>query len=90
MITGVGLTVIVNVIGALVQLTPPFVYVAVTVNTELIGALPALVAINVGTPPTPMVGIAPIGTLVRVQLKTTPGTLLVKLIAGTLAPAQYV
>ena len=81
----------VKVIGALVQLTPAGpVNVAVTVNTELIGAKVVFVAIKVGTGPTPIVGIAPIGTFVRVQLKTTPGTLLVKLMAGTLAPAQYV
>lgn len=79
---------IVNVIGALVQVTPLLVYDAVAVNVELIGVLPVLVATYVGTLPVPVVGASPIAAAVRDQLNTTPGTLLVKTTDGTVEPAQ--
>ena len=58
---GVGFTVMLKLLGVPVQLTPPLVNVGVTVMVPLMGAVPLLVAVNVGNelpvplPPNPMV-----------------------------------
>ena len=87
-ITGVGFIVTVNVIGALVHVTPPLVTEAVAVKVDTSGVLPAFVAVYDGTLPVPAVGTSPIAAGVLVQLKVTPGTLLVKTTDGTVDPAQ--
>ena len=51
---GVGLTVIVNVIGVPVQLTPPLVYTGVTTIVAVTGALVALIAIKLAILPDPL------------------------------------
>ena len=80
----------VNWIGALVQVTPLLVYDAVAVKVDEIGPGPGFVAVNDGTLPIPDVGARPIAAGVLDQLNTTPGTLLVKTIDGTVDPSQYV
>jgi hypothetical protein len=54
---GIGFTVMVNVWAVPEQLTPPLVKVGVTVTVPLMGAVPALVAVNAGR--LPAVGPAP-------------------------------
>ena len=65
--TGVGLTVIVNVIGVPTQLTPPLVYVGVTVIAAVTGALVALVAVKLAILPVPLAA-KPIDGVLLVQL----------------------
>lgn len=89
---GTGFIVIVNWIGALVQVTPLLVKVATTLNVDVIGAVLVLVAVKEGTLPVPAVGANPIsgvGTVLD-QVKTAPVALLVKTMEGTTEPAQYV
>ena len=68
----IGFTVIVKIIGALTQLTPPPVKVAITVMVPRIGPLVALVAVNGSISPVPLAA-RPIAVLVFVQLYTSPG-----------------
>jgi len=59
----------------------------VTVIVAVIGAVPALVAVNEGTfpfPPAPN----PIDVLLFVHVNVVPGVELVKFVAGTMAPLQ--
>jgi len=67
----VGFTVMVKVIGGVVQVTPPNVMDAVTVIVPLIGPLVPLVAVKDGRLPVPDAP-RPIAVLVLVQLYTVP------------------
>lgn len=64
---GVGFTVIVNVTGAPVQLTPPLVYVGVTVMVAVTEVLPLLMAVKAAMFPAP-VALRPMLLLLLVQL----------------------
>ena len=64
---GVGFTVMVNVIGVPVQVTPALVNCGVTVIVATSGALVALVALNAAMSPVPA-GASPIAVLLLVQL----------------------
>ncbi len=81
---GIGFTVIVNVIGAPGQLTPP-VYTGVTVMVATWATLVALVATKLAILPVPDAA-SPIDVLLFVQLYTVPGTLPLKLMAAVLDP----
>ena len=81
----VGLTVIVNVIGAPVQ---PLA-VGVTVIVPLIAVTPALVVTKLGILPVPLAP-SPIAVLELVHAYVVPGVRLVKFTAAVLAPAQSV
>ena len=72
------------------QVTPLLVYDATTVNTLVTGALVALVVVNEGTFPLPLVAPKPMASAVRDQAKVAPGTLLVKTTDAAFAPTQYV
>jgi hypothetical protein len=63
---GIGFTVIVNVIGVPGQLTPPAVYVGVTVIVPEIGVVPVFVAVPLIGLPVPLAG-KPIAGLLFVQ-----------------------
>ena len=87
---GTGLIVMVNVIGALEHVTPLLVKVATTVNVEVSGVIPALVAVKEGTLPVPAKGARPIAWLVLDQEYVAPGIFPVNTTDGTVDPAQYV
>lgn len=92
--TGVGFTVMVNVMAVPVQLTPALVYVGVTVMVAVTGALVVFVAVKPGIFPTPLVA-NPIDELLFTQLNTTllpplPPFELVKFIAVVFAPLHNV
>jgi hypothetical protein len=70
---GVGLTVIVNVVEAPVQVTPLLVYVRVTVIVATTATKPEFVAVNDGISPVPLAP-KPILVLLFVQLYTVPAT----------------
>ena len=70
---GVGLTVIVNVIGAPVQVFPAFVYDGVTVIVAVTGALVAFVPVKLAILPVPL-GARPMDGVLFVQLYTVPAT----------------
>jgi hypothetical protein len=53
----------------------------------MMGVIPALVAVNEGTFPIPFAP-SPIAVLLLIQENVAPGTLLVNVVAGTMAPAQ--
>ena len=76
--------------GVPVQVTPLLIKVATTLKVEVSGVPPVLVAVNVGTGPLPELTPRPIASFVRDQEKLAPGTLLVNMMEGTEAPAQYV
>ncbi len=59
--------------------------VAVTVIVPDIAVLPGLAAVNTGVLPVPLAG-KPILGLLLVQVKVPPAGVVVKLLAGTLAP----
>ena len=82
---GTGLTVIVNVLGVPVQVTPALVKVGVTVMVATAAVEPVLVAINDGIFPVPLAA-SPIDVLLFVQLNTVPGTVPVKLTAAVGEP----
>ena len=84
---GIGFTVMVNVTGVPVQVTPPFVNVGVTVMLPVIGAPVVLVAIKLRLP-LPLAA-SPIAGLVLVQLYTVPVTAPVK-VTITVLPAHTV
>ena len=69
---GVGLTVIVNVVVAPVQVVPPLVKVGVTTIVPVIGAMPAFVDVK-DMLPVPLAP-KPMAVLLLVQLYTVPGT----------------
>lgn len=52
--------------------------------------MPALVVVNDGTLPVPLVEPKPMASAVRDHVKIAPGVLLVKTTDGTVAPTQYV
>ena len=58
---------IVNWIGVPVHVTPLLVKLATTLNVEVSGVPPALVAVNEGTLPVPAVPGRPIASAVRLQ-----------------------
>ena len=64
---GVGLTVMVNVIGVPVQVTPALVYEGVTVTVATTGALVALVAVKLAMFPLPLAA-RPMDAVLFVQL----------------------
>ena len=64
---GVGLTVIVNVIGVPVHVTPPLVYEGVTVIVAVTGVVPVLVAVKLEILPEPLAA-RPIDGKLLVQL----------------------
>ena len=72
------------------HVTPLLVYVATTVKVATNGPLVLLIPVNGGMPPVPDTGPNPMLSPVLVQLNTAPGTLLIKKIGGTFAPAQNV
>ena len=82
---GVGFTVIVKVIGVPVQVTPPFVKLAVTVMVAVTGALVTLVAIKLAILPVPLAA-RPMDVVLFVQLNTVPLTGLVKFTAAVALP----
>ena len=86
---GVGLTVIVNVIGAPVQVTPPFVNVGVTVIVATCGVVPGFVAVKLAMLPVPLAA-RPMLVLLFVQLNVVPATAPAKVIAVVVAPLQSV
>ena len=87
--TGVGLTVIVNVIGVPVQVVPPLVYVGVTVIVAVTGFAVAFVATKLAILPVPDAA-RPMLVLLFVQLYTVPATAPVKVTAVVLAPLHNV
>lgn len=85
----VGLTVIVNVVLAPVQVIPPLVNVGVTVMVAVTGVLPALKAMNDGivlVPDAPR----PMLVLLLVQLYTVPATGPARVIAVVVLPLHTV
>ena len=74
--------------GVPVQVIPLLVKDATTLKVAVIGVTPAFVAVNPGIFPVPEFGPNPIGSLVRLQENTAPGTSLEKTIEGTEEPAQ--
>src|SRR5262245_13114909 len=86
---GVGLTVIVNVVEAPVQVAPALVYDGVTTIVAVTGAMPAFVATNDGIFPDPDAA-NPIEGVLFVQLNTVPGTEPLKLTAAVLVLLQTV
>ena len=82
---GVGFTVMVNVIGVPVQVTPLLVNVGVTVIVATTGAVPVLIAVKLGMFPVPAAA-RPILVLLFVQLYTVPAALPVKVTAAVGAP----
>ena len=86
---GVGFTVIVNVIGVPVQVTPLLVYVGVTVIVATTGAVPVLIAVKLAILPVP-VAASPILVLLFVQLYTVPAALPVKVTAAVGWPLHNV
>jgi hypothetical protein len=82
---GVGLTVIVNVIGVPVQVTPPLVKLGVTVTVATTGVVPGFVAVKLAMLPVPDAA-SPMLVLLFVQLYTVPAALPVKVIAAVGAP----
>ena len=74
---GVGFTVMVNVFGVPVQVTPPLLYTGVTVIVAVCKILVVLVAVKLAILPVP-VAANPTVVLVLVQLKTVPATVPVK------------
>ena len=72
------------------QVTPLLVKLATTLNVEVSGVAPALVAMKEGIFPIPEFVGRPIASFVRLQENMAPGTLLVNTIEGTVVPAQYV
>ena len=85
---GVGLTVIVNVIGVPVHVTPALVYVGVTVIVAVTGTLVRFTAMNDAILPVPVAASPMLGVLF-VQLYTVPGTKPVN-VAVTVLPAHTV
>ena len=77
----------VYVIGVPVQLTPPLVYVGVTVIVAVIGDKPALVAVNDGTFPAPLAA-RPMAVLLFAQLNVVPLTELLNTVIPADAPLQ--
>ena len=71
-------------------MTPLFVKLAVTLNTEVKTVVPGLTAVNEGTFPTPLKAARPMATFVLVQLYTmVPPVLgLVNTTDGTEEPTQ--
>jgi hypothetical protein len=65
-------------------------FVATTVNVEINGDEVILVAVKDGTLPKAETGIKPMSGIgaVRLHCIVAPGTLLEKIIAGTVAPTQ--
>ena len=82
--TGVGLTVMVNDTGRLIQ--PSCVFV--TWILETIGTFVAFVAMKAGRLPVPLAAARPIEVLELVQLKVPPAGELAKVITGADAPLQ--
>ena len=82
---GVGFTVIVNVVGVPVQVTPLLVYVGVTVIVATTGALVGLVAVKDAILPVPDAA-RPMLVLLLVQLYTVFAPLPVKITAAVGAP----
>jgi hypothetical protein len=80
---GAGLTVMVYVDEVPVQ---PLIE-GVTVMVAMMGVAPGLVAVNEGTFPFPLAP-SPIAVLLFVHENVAPGVVLVKLVAGTVAPLQ--
>lgn len=70
---GVGFTVMVKLVGVPLQLTPPLVYVDVTVIVAVIGTFVVFVAIKAGILPVPAPA-RPIAVLLFVQVNTVPAT----------------
>ena len=71
--TGVGLTAIVNVVGAPVHVTPPLLNVGVTTIVATTWPVVLLIAVKLAILPTP-VAAKPIDGVLLVQLYTVPGT----------------
>ena len=86
---GVGFTVIVNVIGAPLQLTPPNVALGVTVIVATTGAFVLLIAVKLAILPTPLAA-RPIVELLFVQLNTVPATVPLNVTAAVEAPLHTV
>ena len=75
-------------IGVPTQLTPPLVYVGVTVMVAVMGDAPALVAVNDGTFPAPLAA-RPMAVLLFAQLNVVPLTELLNTVIPADAPLQY-
>jgi len=88
LISGLGSTDIVNTTGVPLQVIPPAVILDVTVIVDTNKLGPVLVAVKEGKDPVPFNGINPILSPVLLQLNTTPGVVLLKIMVGTIAPAQ--
>jgi len=84
---GLGLIVIVKLLVAPKQVTPPFVYAGVTVMVAIKGAEPLLTAVNELMLPAPDAPI-PIEGVSLVQLKTVPATVPENVTADVLVPLQ--
>ena len=90
-ITGVGLTVIVKVIGAPVQLTPPLVNVGVTVIVAVTGKKPVLIATNGAILPVPVAARPMLGVLLVHAYVTVPPVFgVVNVTAAVVAPLHKV
>jgi len=70
------------------QVIPPEVMLDVTVIVDTNKLLPKLVAVKEGKEPVPFNGIKPMLSPVLLQLKITPGVVLVNKMEGTIAPVQ--
>ena len=79
----------VNVVGAPVQVAPPFVYDGVTVIVAVTGAFVALVALNDAMFPLPLAA-RPMEGVLFVQLNTVPVTAPPKVTAVVGAPLHTV
>ena len=82
-----GFTVIVNVIGVPVQVTPPLVYDGVTVIVATTGVVPVFTAVNDAMLPVPLAA-RPIDVVLFVQLNTVPVTAPLKVTAAVAEPVQ--
>ncbi len=87
--TGVGLTVIRNVLAVPEQLVAVDSE-GVTVIVDVIGAVPELAAVNEGIPPVPLVAVSPIKGLLFVQAKLVPAIPPANVIGVVVLFLQYV
>jgi hypothetical protein len=86
---GVGFTVIVNVTGVPVQVTPPLLYVGVTVIVATTGVVPLFIAVKLAILPVPLAA-SPMEVLLLVQLYTVPAALPENTTAAVGAPLHTV